>query len=169
MRLPTIDRDTPINFLKSFGNLASKQIDLQLKCRYPTIVTTTEFPEEIEEIKSTDLTIAYGSFASNFDLQFYTDDSFEGRVSSFNFGDQVFSQVVFRHPTLFDKVKFIMADCKVSNGDTDIYVIKDNCYADFFEAGLISNSHINRRRSKFSYKSFAFNEDYDLFSIYKTS
>ena len=167
--LTSTDRETSTNSLNFFGNLLnSEQSDLHLKCRYPTILGTAEFPAEITEMKPTDKTIGYGSFTPNFDLQFYTNDSFRKPVSGYNFGDQVFSQVVFKLSSLYNQVKFILTDCKVSNGEIDIYFIKDNCYANSLQAGLVSNSHINISRSRFSYRSFAFDSE-DIFSIHRTS
>ena len=101
--------------------------------------------------------VAYGSFSHSFEMNIFDDRKFSN-IMNFKdvlIGQMLYAEVTWSATNLYSKMRFFVHDCQVEIGDTALEIVKENCYSAAVSASLISPGHLQRKRSRFQFKSFS--------------
>ena len=134
--------------------------EFAFQCRYPAVTSPLSVETAIQNPRKGNQAFAYGSFDAGFELALWTDEQAKSDADAEQqltyFGTRIYVEVGWkiRSSSFTNKVKFIVDECQVDINDSQIAIIKQNCYLKTIGSRLESKKHVQSTTSSFSFNSF---------------
>lgn len=133
-------------------------VQVEFQCRYRADFSTSSRPFDVHMAVAEQKAIGDGDFKNGFSINLFQDSSWSTLVdenTKVYIGSTLFVQAEWTVNTLKSKIHFYIESCTVNQGEYDIAIIKENCYAAAVEASLYSTQHVVHNRARFTYKTFS--------------
>jgi hypothetical protein len=138
---------------------------LNFQCTYLTsyaLSATSVGGSQAHSVKNAD----GHSLADGFSMSLHSDHTFDGvKIADIKLGAPLFVEIDWgiAGKNIDERVKFLITDCKITEGSNELQIVKDNCYSSVLKSELIGENHLVSKASKFKFETFTFTKKSEVF------
>ena len=134
-----------------------KNAVVNFQCNYDDTVSLEKSQSIDDGMIVSDGIVAKGSFSSAFTMEIYSNQNYSTAIDIDDvlIGQMLYPEISWEVSGLYNTIAFYVKNCAVFINDQSLEIVQNNCYSAAVGASLMSTSHLQQQRSRFSFRSFS--------------